>query len=273
MAEPKYVPPSLNETAFNCPHCGALTTQTWHSLRLEKLDKGKKPLRFDESTYEWDAWREIEEGEEKERAETWIRRMFTGVPFPDRKEASSYGRPLYNANVSECFNCGDLAIWLGSTIAWPVRGEAPPPNPDLPSEVRLDYDEAGRIFHVSPRGAAALLRLAIQKLCKELGEKGKHIDTDIAELVKKGLDVRVQRALDIVRVIGNESVHPGQIDMRDNVGTTEKLFSLVNLVAEAMISQPKHIAEMYGDLPEEKRKAIEKRDGPALLAAPSDGAE
>ena len=59
--------------------------------------------------------------------------------------------------------------------------------------------------------------------------------------------------------------------MRDNVGTAEKLFSLVNLVAEAMISQPKHIAEMYGDLPEEKRKAIEKRDGPTLLAAPTDG--
>lgn len=268
MAEPKFVPPSLNETAFNCPHCGALTTQTWYSLTAKEMKKGEKPVRLDESSYEWDVWRGLEDGEEKEHAQTWVRRMFTGVPFTDRGERNYYGKRLYNADLSECYNCNDIAIWIGSTLAWPVRGEAPPPNPDLPADVRLDYDEAGRILHLSPRGAAALLRLAIQKLCKGLGEKGKHIDTDIAKLVKKGLDVRIQRALDIVRVIGNESVHPGQIDMRDNVGTAEKLFALVNLVADAMISQPKHIAEMYGDLPEEKRKAIERRDGPALLAAP-----
>jgi hypothetical protein len=130
----------------------------------------------------------------------------------------------------------------------------------LPLDVRLDYDEAGRILQLSPRGAAALLRLAIQKLCKELGEKGRNIDDDIASLVKKGLDVRIQRALDIVRVIGNEAVHPGQIDLKDDVATASKLFALVNLVSDTMISQPKHIAEMYGDLPPGKLEAIERRD-------------
>jgi len=35
---------------------------------------------------------------------------------------------------------------------------------------------------------------------------------------------------------------------------------LVNLIAETMISQPKHIDAMYERLPESKRQAIEKRD-------------
>jgi len=97
-------------------------------------------------------------------------------------------------------------------------------------------------------------------LCKHIGERGKKIDDDIASLVKKGLDVHVQQALDVVRVIGNEAVHPGQIDLRDDRQTAMSLFGLVNLIAEKMISEPRHVAEMYAGLPKEKREAIEKRD-------------
>jgi hypothetical protein len=89
---------------------------------------------------------------------------------------------------------------------------------------------------------------------------GDNINGDIAALVKKGLDPRVQKALDIVRVVGNHAVHPGQIDLRDDRPTAERLFGLVNLICEKMISEPKHVEEMYGKIPEELRAAIEKRD-------------
>ena len=106
-----------------------------------------------------------------------------------------------------------------------------------------------------------MLRLVIQKLCKHLGEKGKDINEDIASLVSKGLSPKVQQGLDIVRVVGNNAVHPGQIDLKDDTETANRLFGLVNLIANVMITQPKHVEEMYKTVvPKTQRDAIDKRD-------------
>jgi len=126
-----------------------------------------------------------------------------------------------------------------------------------------DYEEARKILDLSPRGAAALLRLAVEKICIELKAEGKTIDQRIAFLVSKGLPEAVQQALDTVRVIGNEAVHPGQMDLRDDRDIANKLFELVNFVAEDRITRPKGIAALYGMIPEEKRKAIETRNAKA----------
>ncbi len=112
----------------------------------------------------------------------------------------------------------------------------------------------------SPRSSAALLRLAIQKICIELGLPGKNLNDDIGELVKQGLPVRIQQSLDIVRVVGNEQVHPGVLDVRDDPGVAMMLFELVNLIVDDRIASPKRIAALYAKLPEEKRQGIEKRD-------------
>ena len=142
----------------------------------------------------------------------------------------------------------------------PQLGKAPPANPDLPDEIRRDYDEASSILDLSPRGAAALLRLALQKLCKKLGQPGDNLNADIRALVAKGLDPVIQQALDSVRVVGNNAVHPGQIDLRDDRTTAETLFGILNLIVERMISVPKHVEEFYKKLPEEEQKRIENRD-------------
>jgi hypothetical protein len=130
----------------------------------------------------------------------------------------------------------------------------------LPDEIIHDFEEARSILGESPRGAAALLRLCIQKLCVHLGEKGKNIDDDIAILVKKGLNPLVQKSLDIVRVIGNESVHPGVINLKDDRDIAFDLLVLINSITDQMITHPKNVEALYKKLPEGKRKAIEKRD-------------
>jgi len=163
-------------------------------------------------------------------------------------------------NIGWCTHCHNDTIWVDDGLVYPEARQAPPPNEDLPEEIKTDYEEAASIIGKSPRGAAALLRLCIQKLCKHLGESGKNINNDIASLVKKGLNPTIQKSLDIVRVIGNEAVHPGIIDLKDNPESAIILCRLINIIAEAMITQPKMIEGLYSSLPEDKKEQIEKRD-------------
>lgn len=145
-------------------------------------------------------------------------------------------------------------------MIYPDDAGIDPPNQDLGADISKDYIEAASILHKSPRGAAALLRLAVQKLCKQLGEPGKDINADIGNLVTKGLSETIQQALDALRVIGNESVHPGQLDLRDDPATAKSLFRLLNKIAETMITEPREIQEIYNKIPISKKEAIENRD-------------
>jgi Domain of unknown function (DUF4145) len=125
---------------------------------------------------------------------------------------SQQGKDVFQ--VSFCSHCHRVALWHAAEkkLVFPITGSAPPPNNDMPDDVRTDYEEADSISQLSPRGAAALLRLSIQKLCIHFGKKGKDLNGDIGELVADGnLPETIQQALDTVRVVGNEAVHPGEL--------------------------------------------------------------
>ncbi len=162
--------------------------------------------------------------------------------------------------VSYCERCGKSTIWHGDSIIFPQSSLVEPANADLSQDIIDDYNEAALVLNTSPRSAAALLRLCIQKLCKELGESGKDINTDIKNLVIKGLPNKVQEALDSVRVIGNEAVHPGELNLNDNRDIANKLFKLVNFIATKLISEPNEINDLYNSLPKSKLEGIKKRD-------------
>jgi hypothetical protein len=217
-----YKKPIVDESSFNCPYCLAFSSMHWSNVNV----------------------------------------TITG------------GYASTGGKVCQCKHCNKWSYWIGETklkdvknnplILWrmvyPNQVSAPMPSSDLPECCFVDYMEARQVLSTSPRAAAALLRLCIQKLCKEFGEKGKNINEDIASLVKKGLDSRLQKALDIVRVTGNNAVHPGEMNIEDNPEVSEKLFKLVNLVVEELITKPKEIEALYGELPEGSLKSIEKRD-------------
>jgi len=65
----------------------------------------------------------------------------------------------------------------------------------------------------------------------QLGLLGKQLNTDIGALVKQGLRAQVQHAADVVRVTGNDAVHPGQIDTDSEV-VALSLLELIKVIAE-----------------------------------------
>jgi hypothetical protein len=210
----KHVPPSIRETAFSCPHCEVLSYQAWHATFAERQDHKVPEIIDAEELKKIQASAALDKSGRFNLPRANI--MATGMPF-----AHNYGRrnnnccEVLNVWISKCYNCQRLAIWVRDRLIYPLRGGAPTANADMPDDIRRDYEEASAILDLSPRGSAALIRLAIQKLCKHLGQPGKNINDDIKALVKDGIDSRIQKALDAVRVIGNNAVHPGQIDIQD----------------------------------------------------------
>lgn len=181
----------------------------------------------------------------------------------DKNESymSWYATAEHQLMVATCQSCGNSSLWwdgfcVYSTITYKL------PSLDMPDSVKVLYEEASSIYNISPRAACALLRLAVERLCNELGETGK-IDTMIGNLVKKGLPSIVQKALDAVRVIGNKAVHPGQIAFDvDDKSTAETLMKLLNIITERLITEPKEIEGIFDSLPQSIKDSIEKRDKP-----------
>jgi hypothetical protein len=217
------IAPVMMRTAFHCVYCNVYTTQYWRAL-VASGSSGN-----------------------------------TGTPI----------------RTCRCFNCDKISYWLApdsvlntvedpsAPMLWPLSSVvAPPPHPDMPDGPRADYDEASSIVERSPRGAAALLRLSLQKLMVDLGEEGKDINKDIGSLVAKGLAEEVQQALDAVRVIGNESVHPGELDMKDDRETAVALFGILNFIVDQRITQAKRVQQVYGLIPPNKLAGIKGRDNP-----------
>jgi hypothetical protein len=187
--------------------------------------------------------------------------LASGLVFVQPIDSSAYVKnAIGNLFLSKCYNCKKIAVWVHDRMVFPAERASIAPNLDLPEDMVADFNEAREIVNASPRGAAALLRLVVQKLCSHLGANGNTIDQQIADLVGKGLNPLVQKSLDVVRVIGNDAVHPGSIDLKDDRDTALNLFRLVNAIAEQMISHPKSVNDMYAMLPEGKRNAIEARN-------------
>lgn len=215
-----FEPPNFNGSAFNCPHCAAYAHMSWGRLLFQKFTLWQPTEAF------------VATCEHCKRRSYWIGK----------------DKPAKNAD------------YVTGLMMYPRNSAAPMPHADMPPDIRSYYEEARDIAGQSPRAAAALLRLCIQKLCKHLGEPGNNINKDIGALVKKGLPVEIQQALDIVRVIGNNAVHPGEISSSDVGTVTASLFDVVNHIVEDRIARPSKLAAMFAGLPAPALAGIARRD-------------
>ncbi len=221
MSKEQHFPPKHAKGEFHCPHCRVYAKQRWSHLSA------------------------------------------IGARYA-RSNISLNTHTMINLNtdwtISFCEHCDLFVIWFEGNMIYPKNIFVEQPNKDLSEEIQKDYLEAANILNDSPRAAAAILRLALQKLCRQLGEKGDSLNDDIGELVKKGLNPTIQKSFDALRITGNNAVHPGEIDLNEDIDKVIKLFGLINFIAEKMITEPKEINSFYEDLPESSKQAIEKRD-------------
>lgn len=194
---------------------------------------------------------------------------FANMQWSQMLERGAGGTVPGPAASAWCSHCGAKSVWLSDPqsksrglMIWPVSAAGSPlAHEAMPPDVKADYEEARTISGLSSRGAAALLRLCVQKLCKHLGEAGNNINDDIASLVKKGLSVEIQRALDAVRVVGNNAVHPGEMQLQEDPAIVLALFGLLNLIVESRIAEPARVKQLFDALPEKARAGIARRDG------------
>jgi hypothetical protein len=222
-----YITPKYKEDAFNCPHCNAYSQQIWFDMAKVNIQKMR------------------------------------GVVSPSGggHTREYHNGKIYNLQAAHCTKCENYSFWLDEKMIYPKLSVAPLPIDEMPEDVKEDFNEARTIVNDSPRAAAALLRLAIEKLLPQIGAEGKTIDQMIGYMVReKNLPVRIQKALDSLRVIGNEAVHPGELDLKDDINTALALFRVLNVIVHEMIIQPKEIDELYEMIPESKKTGINNRD-------------
>lgn len=220
---PKFIEPKPLLEVFTCPHCEVTARQHWYGNgNAVPLDTHVSPLRYQH----------------------------------DR----SGGRICVNEEISswafcECENCKQLTVWHGEEMVFPKHTTAQEPSPDMPDDVRAIYFEADAVLPISPRASAALLRLGLQMLLKDvLKDKSKgSINEDIKVLKASTGNETLIKALDTVRVFGNESVHPGTINLDDSAEDAEYLFTILNIIIEYLITQPRRLNEMFEQIPESKR--------------------
>lgn len=232
MAKEQHFPAKHAKGQFHCPHCGVYAKQRWSHLKAIGDNYTKR------NSY----------GSVTNKSNIYNLTTVDGA-LPEQW------------TISICEHCDGMSVWFGESMIYPKKIVVEQPNKDLAEDIQEDYLEAANVLSDSPRSAAAILRLALQKLCKQLGEKGENINDDIGELVKKGLNPAIQKSLDALRITGNNAVHPGELDLSEDTERVIKLFGLINFIVEKMITEPKEIDSFYSDLPEDARKAIDKRDG------------
>jgi len=85
-------------------------------------------------------------------------------------------------SIATCILCRNITLWINKEIVYPRRTSVSPPKADMNEDIKSLYYEAATILNDSPKGSTALLRLALQKLLKQVGKDGKNINNDIKEL-------------------------------------------------------------------------------------------
>ena len=199
------IEPRLGAESFSCPHCNAVANQDWYSLFLKPENADEvlvlTPETVDDHTEGKNEWKDITE------IDQFVERLKRNeVTYAYQKHSQSLKVKMANLHLSSCHSCNGFALWVGERLAFPMNVDK------TPALVEEDVEEAAAILNKSPRGAIALMRVCIQKLMPLLKQGGKSLDDSMSSLVRKGLEVEIQQAMEVLQVLRNDPVQPTNLD-------------------------------------------------------------
>jgi len=227
-----------SDGAFTCPHCRTKKS-AFHAVRVSKFKNHQK--NFQLVTTECSVCHNTSVYLEQQSMKINI--VATNNNFDTKSRQINY--------VDKLIFPDDAPV------------DVPDCSIDMPKNVAPIYNEAASVIKLSPRSSVALLRLALQQLVDDLVDGSDNLDQKIGKLVKEGLPKLIQQMLDSIRIIGNNAVHPGQIDFRnpkDSKDIAIALFTMINSIVQFEITDKNTLDHVYSLIPEGQKEHIKQRD-------------
>src|ERR1700736_2701526 len=225
------IEPQLGAESFSCPHCNAVAHQDWYSLFLKPENATDVVVLTLEALM-------LAKGNESDQ---FIQRLKDSVlAYEYQEHPRNLKVKLLNLHVSRCYNCKGFTVWVRGRLVFPVRGDEPPAFVEVNfEEVSEDFEEAAAVLNKSPRAAAALIRICIQNMMPLLKETGQNLDERVASLVRKGLEVEIQQAMEVLQVIRKNPGQENHVDLRDDTAIATRMSeSLKEILERRMLKNP-----------------------------------
>jgi hypothetical protein len=177
------------------------------------------------------------------------------------KPDSDVNEPKWDLKISVCDVCYKYSIYENNVLVFPKTSPLPKPDPAMPNNVKVVYEEAMAVFPHSKRATGALLRLTIELLLPQLEDfnfKTKGLFNMIGELDHQNVPEYIQNILDLIRLEGNDGIHTTDFKVEDE-DEIRILFEWINLVVHNLIGERKKIRDLYKKISPGKMAAIETR--------------
>lgn len=196
-------------------------------------------------------------------SDQWWRDLYLKTASYSDTEPDNYNAVPELRQVT-CNACAGVAYWFGDRMVHPPLRMGPPPHDDAPGSVKELYREAQAVAGASPRAAAVLLRVALERLMSEAGSSGKTLNDAIGDYVAAGgVPAELQQAMDTVRITGNDAAHPEELRLDDTAGGVAALFEIVNELVDRLVGFKARMARIYENLDPAKLDQVKRRDGSA----------
>lgn len=165
-----------------------------------------------------------------------------------------------------CNSCNEPTYWLKflndqETLIFPHQYDYPDAHDDLPDEIKVIYDQAGKTMSISVGASAALSRVCLEQLLIHLGYEKGSVNDKIGEVIKDNMvSSQTAKMLDTIRHFGNTGAHTGTINLNESEGIAQYILTSINTVVDELITKPKQVDSFFNLLPEKVRESIKNRD-------------